>query len=458
MTNTADGATATGQEQQIAQWRARMLARPGVAAEDVDEIEDHLRGHLETLGALGLTSHEAFLVAVQRVGSQHAIASDLAREHSGRLWKQYVGAEAYRRESSRTGLAQMLGFALLAGIAVKIPFGYAIQNQSGTPYSQLVAAVLALAAVAAGYLVWQRRPPVLRVVAGIAATIGAFGLTQLLYPFTDPSDTHTLALLHVPIALAVLLGTAYLGRDWNVLDRWLDYIRFMGEWFIYFVLIALGGGVLLGLTVGVFQLVGLAPQVVVQEWLLPLGVGGAVLVAAWLVEAKKSVVENMAPVLSLVFTPLFTLLLLAFLGALVATGRLVEPDRGVLIVVDLVLAVVLGLHLFSVSARTAGAPPGWFDRLQLLLVIAALVMNLVVLVAMAGRIGEFGASPNKMAALGENLVLAGILARSAWLSLGFIRGRRPFAALERWQCRYVPVIGLWAAFVVLVFPPLFGFR
>ena len=458
MTDIAPAATTSDPEQLVAEWRSRMVARPGVASDDVDELEDHLRGHLAALTALGLKPDESFLVAVQRVGAQHTIAADLAREHSGRLWKQYVGVERQEPETSRASVVTMLGFAVLAGLAVKIPFGYALRDPSGAPYAQLVAAVLALAAVATGYLAWQRRPPVPAVIVGIGVAIGVFGLTQLVYPFTAPHHTHMLALLHVPIALAVVLGAAYLGRDWRVLDRWLDYIRFLGELFIYYVLMALGGGVLTGLTIGVFQLVGLSPETVVAEWVLPLGVGGAVIVAAWLVDAKKGVVENMAPVLSMVFTPLFTLLLLAFLGALITTRHLVDLDRGVLIVMNLVLVVVLGLHLFSVSARPPGAQPGWFDRLQLLLVVVALVIDVVVLVAMAGRIGEYGASPNKLAALGENLVLAGNLAWSAWLLSGFLRGRRRFAALERWQCRYLPVIGVWAALVVLVFPPMFGFR
>ena len=37
----------------------------------------------------------------------------------------------------------------------------------------------------------------------------------------------------------------------------MDFIRFTGEWFIYLVLIALGGGVLAALTVGVFGSIGL---------------------------------------------------------------------------------------------------------------------------------------------------------------------------------------------------------
>ena len=40
---------------------------------------------------------------------------------------------------------------------------------------------------------------------------------------------------------------------------------------------------------------------------------------------------------------------------------------------------------------------------------------------------------------------------------GFSSGRRAFAELERWQTRYAPVYAVWAAVVVVVFPPLFGF-
>ena len=47
---------------------------------------------------------------------------------------------------------------------------------------------------------------------------------------------------------------------------------------------------------------------------------------------------------------------------------------------------------------------------------------------------------------------------SAWLLVGFLRGRVGFSALERWQTRYLPVFGIWAALVVVVLPPIFGFN
>jgi hypothetical protein len=43
------------------------------------------------------------------------------------------------------------------------------------------------------------------------------------------------------------------------------------------------------------------------------------------------------------------------------------------------------------------------------------------------------------------------------LSVEFVRRRSPFARLEDWQTRYVPVYAAWVWFVVLVFPPAFGF-
>jgi hypothetical protein len=65
--------------------------------------------------------------------------------------------------------------------------------------------------------------------------------------------------------------------------------------------------------------------------------------------------------------------------------------------------------------------------------------------------------PNRHPALGENVILLVNLAWSAVLHLRLLRGRSAFTALERWQTNYVPVYALWAAFVVLAFPPLFRY-
>ena len=266
-----------------------------------------------------------------------------------------------------------------------------------------------------------------------------------------------LSSIHLPIALWFVVGLAYVADDVRSPRRRMDFIRFTGEWFVYYVLIALGGGVLTAFTVGTFGAIGISPEGFVTQWLVPCGAAAAVVVAGWLVEAKQSVVENIAPVLTRLFTPLFTAVLLAFLIAFGLTGDGIDVEREALILFDLLLVVVLGLLLYTISARDPLAPPGLFDKLQLALVVSALAIDVLVLLEITGRITEYGTSPNKAAALGENVILLANLAWSAWLALGLVRRRTPFAALERWQTAYLPVYAAWAWIVVLIFPPLFNY-
>jgi hypothetical protein len=49
------------------------------------------------------------------------------------------------------------------------------------------------------------------------------------------------------------------------------------------------------------------------------------------------------------------------------------------------------------------------------------------------------------------------LAWSAVLYIRFLRGRGSFASLERWQTDYLTVCAVWAAIVVIAFPPAFRY-
>jgi len=453
-------------ERQIAAWRAFVARGPAITPADVEELEGHLRDQIEALAEAGLTADEAFLVAVKRIGSLNALSREFAREHSERLWRQLVlgadgpggsGAAPPRRE-----LAVVLALAAAAAAAFKAPelFGLRFTEISQSFYARNLA--FFVLPFLTGYLAWKRGLGAASAAGGarLARLYGPFAAAALvinLYPFRPQGHTLVLAAIHLPIALWLVVGLAYAGLRWRDDGERMNFIRFSGELFIYYVLIALGGGVLAGFTAAMFEAIGLRAEAFITRWLLPCGAMGAVLVASWLVEVKQSVIENMAPVLTRLFTPLFTLVLLAFLATMLWTGRGIDVQREVLIGFDLLLVVVLGLLLYSISARDPLAPPGSFDRLQLVLVASALVVDAFALAAIATRISEFGFTPNRAAALGENLVLLVNLAWSARLYARFLRGRAPFSALERWQTAYLPVYAGWALVVVIVFPLLFGF-
>ncbi len=442
-------------ESRIAEWRAYVGRSRTVADPDIDELETHLRDQMADLGAGGLSADEAFLVAVKRMGDIDGLSREFALEHSDRLWKQLVLPS--KAESGRTsnGLVEALLFAVAAAVTIQIALRG--DGWSGDPSPWFMRNVsLFVLPFLAWYFAQQRGLPLRQSL--LTATPFVLGaLVMNLYPFDPESSTEMLAALHLPVALWFAVGYTYVGGEWRSHERRMDFVRFSGEWFIYYVLIALGGGVLMGLTLAVLEPVraGLGESVI--EWVIPSGAAGAVIVAAWLVGAKQSVVENMAPVLTMVFTPLFALMLTGSALTYAVSGLGSEFDREQLAVFDVLLIVVLGLVLYGLSARESTQRAGFMDVVQLVAVAAALVLDMMVLTSMLARVGDLGFTPNRVAALGLNLVLLVNLIAAAWLSLRLLTGRATFHRLARWQTRYLPVFALWAAGVVVVLPPLFAF-
>jgi hypothetical protein len=444
-------------EDQIDRWRSYLRRRQAIHAVDVAELEDHLREQIAVLGDAGLAADEAFLVAVKRMGDLDALSREFAREHSDRLWKQLVVSPSDTgepRAAARTDAVVAFGLAVAAGVAVKVPafFGLDLDEDAGFYARNVSLFVLPLLAV---YFVWKRRVATgtLGWLAVAFVTAGAFANA---YPFAPGGHTEALTALHLPMALWLVVGIAYAGDRWRQVGGRMDFIRFSGELFIYYVLIALGGGVFMGFMAMIFEAIGIDVEPFFESFVLS-AVAGAVIVASWLVEAKQSVIENMAPVLARLFTPLFAALLITFLGTLLWTGRGIDIERDILIAFDLLLVVVLGLLLYSVSARDPRSPPGAFDVLQVVLVVSALLVDAVALWAIAARITEFGFSPNRVAALGENVILLVNLLWSGVLYIRFLTGRGSFTNVERWQTDYLPVYAVWAAVVVIVFPLAFGY-
>ena len=350
----------------------------------------------------------------------------------------------------------MLGCAAAAALAIKAPmlFGLEFDGDGGSFYARnLSLFVLPFLAI---YFIWTRGLS-RKGIAGLAAVFVAGAVFANAYPFTPGGSTEILTAIHLPIVLWLTLGVAYVSGDWLTDARRMEYVRFTGEWFITYALIALGGGVLVGITFGVFQAIGLDVSSVYGEWVLPCGAMGAVIVAAWLVGsppqprgwAGSDVGARVHP---------------AVRGHARRFARRCRFDsrrhqrraRGAH-----PLRPAPGRGACAAALRHLGARPthraGALRLDTARACVCALAVDVFALLNIAARLTEYGFSANKTAALGLNLILLVNLAWSARLQTGFLRSRRGFEAVERWQMRYLPVYALWAAIVVVVFPPLFGF-
>jgi hypothetical protein len=437
----------------IDEWRDYVGHAGAVNGHDVEELETHLRDQITDLGEAGLSDDEAFLIAVKRLGDVDALSREYAREHSGRLWRQMEVPGEAEPTGSTIGLAEALVFAVLAAVAVQVP---RLIDPRLADHEYLQAASLIVFALLASYFARRRRLSFAQtVLTTVPFVVGALAVS--LYPWQASSQTELLAAYHLPVALWFAVAYPYMGGAWRSHDRRMDFVRFTGEWVIYYVLIGLGGGVLLALTGVIFEPAGQEVLETIALWVVPSGAAGAVVIAAWLVEAKKSVVENMAPVLTMIFTPLFAVMLTLAAVAYAVFGLSADFDREAIGALDAMLVVVAGLLLYRTSARDSTQPAGWMDRVQLVAVIAALALDLMVMIDMSMRIGDLGITANRAAVLGLNLLLLVNLAWAGWLSARFVAGRTGFHRLERWQTTYLPVYGLWASAVVLAFPPLFAF-
>ncbi len=444
-------------EEQIDRWRSYLRRRQAIHPVDIAELEDHLREQIAALTDAGLAADEAFLVAVKRMGDLDALSREFAREHSERLWKQLVvpSGAGEPKAAARTDAFVAFGLAVAAALAVKVPalFGLDLDEDGGFYARNLSLFVLPLLT---GYFVWKRRLDT-RTVAWLAAAFVAAAVFANVYPFTDGGHTEVLTALHLPIALWLVVGVAYAGGRWRQVAGRMDFIRFSGELFIYYVLIALGGGVLMGFMAMIFQAIGDRRRALLR------------VVAAAVRGGRRA------------------------RGRRLAGGGQAERDREHGAGADAPLHAALRRRAAHVpgdpvvdrtrrrrrarrahrlrSAPGGGAGPaalldsrratpvaaGAFDVVQVVLVISALVADAVALWAIAARISEFGFSPNRVAALSVNVILLVNLAWSAVLYLRFLRGRGSFASLERWQTDYLWVYAVWAAIVVIAFPPLFGF-
>lgn len=456
--------TADALDTRIAQWRSAIERGRAVDAADADELEAHLRDAIDDLRRGGLDDEEAFLVGVKRLGAVDALTREFARVHSTRMWKQLVLAgpdPAAERPRSRRELAVVVGAATAAAVLVQIlrvatigaDLGAAVGPERLGVFLGFLPAALGVPLV--GYLAWRRRLAPRALVAP-ALLVAVTTLALVAPPFAPDAVTHPVALLHAPVVLWAAVALAYLGDAWRSSERRMDFVRFTGEFAVYLVLIVLGGGVLFGLT---SVIVGaIAPESLgeLAVWMLPSGGAAALVVAAWLVEAKQSVIENIAPVLTAIFTPLFAVMLAiaAVLYAAFGIGR--DFDRELLVAFDSVLVVVLALLLYGLSARDPLRPSRVMDVLRLVAIAAALLLDALVLGSMLARVGEFGFTPNRVAALGLNVLLFANLAVAAGLGVRALAGRAP-AAPERWQTGSLPVFAAWALLVVVALPPAFGY-
>jgi len=70
----------------ISRWKSGLNLQENILADDIDELEDHLRMGISHLVSLGLSEEEAFLIAARRIGTGANLEAEFEKVNTGSLW------------------------------------------------------------------------------------------------------------------------------------------------------------------------------------------------------------------------------------------------------------------------------------------------------------------------------------------------------------------------------------
>lgn len=288
-----------------------------------------------------------------------------------------------------------------------------------------------------------------------------FLAAALLYlnflPDNPKSGSVFLAFLHAPFFFWSLVGFAFLGGAWRNLPGRMDYLRYNGELLVYTTVVLLGGMVLTGITFALFEMIDVKIEWY-SKYVVVYGAIASPVVATMLVEKVVGDRFKIAPLLAKVFTPLFLVTGVAYLAAMALKHKSLFSDRDFLIAFNVLLLVVLGLCIFSISERGPGDSSGTMDWMNIGLVAVTLAIDAIALVAILSRVSTYGFSPNRIAVLGANLLVFVHLTGIFYHYIRFTVRKQSFKNLENWIAGYLPAYAAWSLAVMAGFPLAFRFR
>ena len=102
-------------ESQIRKWRRHIQSAGSLGAQDVEELESHLRDSIDELTGRGVSVEEAFILSVRRMGDAEALHHEFAKIPTENVWRQLLvpAADEGARRRHRREVAVVLMLALL---------------------------------------------------------------------------------------------------------------------------------------------------------------------------------------------------------------------------------------------------------------------------------------------------------------------------------------------------------
>jgi hypothetical protein len=279
-----------------------------------------------------------------------------------------------------------------------------------------------------------------------------------LLPSVCDSSSVNLAYIHLPLLMWCIYGLVYTDFSFKDNKKRLDYIRYNGDLAIMLAVILITGGILTGITIGLFSAIKINIEVFYRDYIIITGLVSAPIVATFILKNYTTFTNKIAPIIANIFSPIVLITLIIYLIAIPVSGKDPYNDRDFLLIFNIMLLGVMAIILFSVSESSIKRKQRFNEIILFILSIVSVIIDLIALSAIFYRLGEFGISPNRLAVLGSNILIFGnlILIMIDLYKVNFRKSEIGKVGLT--ISKYLPVYLVWILIVVFGFPIIFGMK
>lgn len=339
--------------------------------------------------------------------------------------------------------------AILAGLVAKIPAIFSIREEFFYPRNIGFIAFPFLTA----YFAWSNKLSLQKIIIiSVFILIGVLFINSL--PYANSSDIMVLSSIHLVLFLWSVLGYSYTTKLNNASENRLSFLKYNGDLLVMSALLVIAGAILSGITIGLFELIGINITHFYFDYIAIFGAAAIPLVATYLTQTNPQLVGKVSPVIAKIFSPIVLVMLVVYLIAIVYSGKDPYNDRDFLLLFNTLLIGVMAIIFFSVAGTANSTKQTWEVWVILLLSVVTILVNGIALSAIIFRISEWGFTPNRMAVLGSNLLILINLILVTSKLFRVISKKSDIKDVGLIIGYYLPIYAIWAAVVTFLFPLL----
>lgn len=387
------------------------------------------------------------------------VSTEIENSELARFWKirlSYDKALSKTKKLLWSDILIMIASCLISGFLIKIPALFNVNLHNFLFYEKNAGIIVFLGLTI--YTIWiNRRIERKKIIITILVFLIPIIYINLL-PSNKNSDSINLAYIHLVLLMWCTYGLVFIGFDLKDKDKRIEYIRHNGDLAIMGALILIAGGVLTGITIGLFKAININIEKFYMDNVVIVGLVSAPIITKYIIENYITLTNKIAPIIANLFSPLVLLTLLVYLIAVVISGKDPYNDRDFLLIFNIMLVGVMGIIVFSISETSVKRKQKLNEMILFILSIIVLIIDLIALSAIFYRLGEYGITPNRLAVLGSNIL---IFANLILIMIDLYKINFKKSEIEKVGMtisKFLPVYIIWILTVIFGFPLLFGMK